>query len=270
MRNKVWLLFLCLMISHTVSYGHGDVGVLIARLDGQIEASPGNAELLLQRANFLRQHKEYGKALLDLARVEEIAPQLPERYYVLAKIHLAQQNWKPAREALDAYIAIHAADSEPYALRSRTLWKLGETTRAEQDALQAINLHSRAPLQLHLNYIKLLLERNDIEAALAAYARAEESLGSLPSLLMAKARMFSDHERFVEASATYAQLRELQPMLGFSCWLKEASMWADQDHRKASEATQQARLAWEALPPRQRASMKDNYVELLKQEKGDG
>lgn len=263
----IWLQLMYLLLSPSLLYGHGDLQVLIDQLSQKIEVSPNNPELLLERANFLRQHDEFERALQDLARVEKLAPQLPEREYMLAKIYMAQNNWALARSALDAYIAVNGMDSEPYALRSRVLLHLGELSLAEQDALQAIKLHTRAPLDLHLAYIELLLKRDDMDAALAAYAHAEESLGSLPVLLMSKARLFREHKRYAEASATYAQLRGLQPMLAFSCWSEEAAMWSNQDQQKAAEAVKQARQAWAGLPQRQRETMRDRYTELLNQDR---
>lgn len=246
-----------------VVWGHGNIHEILDELNVSIQASPNDPRLLLNRANLQRQHGEYEDALLDLARVERISSDLPERYLVFAKVQLDRGQWKSALEALDSFIEFHPRDSEPYSLRSRALRQLGKLKRAEQDALRAIELHDRAPLQLYLDYIDLLVLQDSRQDALVACTQAESSLGSLPVLLMHQAQILSNYGRFYEAAAIYAKLRALHPNLSFNCWVKEAAMWANEDSDEAIISVQQAKLAWEALTDRMRVAMQSEYEELL-------
>nr|MBR9812142.1 hypothetical protein [bacterium] len=62
--------------------GHGDLHMLISRLDEEIASNPFKPEKRLERAILLCQHGSHDKALADLKEVEKLAPQLHERHYV--------------------------------------------------------------------------------------------------------------------------------------------------------------------------------------------
>jgi tetratricopeptide (TPR) repeat protein len=245
--------------------GHGDLHEVIGELSMKIEASPMDTGLLLERAEYLRKHRDMPRALQDVALVKKLQPGLTTRHLVLAAILSDQKKWKRAKLELDKFLVVYPDDVTALVLRSRCCGHLGLTEQAEDGIRRAIKLHPRAPLSFYRQYVDFLLKRNDIEAALKVYAGAEKSLGPLPVLGESKARMLRDRGRPDDASAVYSMLRQQNPTLSFGWWMEEAQMWETRDHVKMKHAMVGAKQAWQHLPARTRAlpHMKLKYQKLL-------
>lgn len=246
-------------------YGHGELHEVIGKLGLKIEASPRDAGLLLERADYLRKDGCFRKAMQDVARARKLQPELKSCHLVLAKIYGDQKKWGSAKLELDTFMQAYPRDVAALVLRSSVCWQMGLAEQAEGDIRRAIELHSRAPLSYYRQYVGFLLARDDVETALQVYAGAEKSLGALPVLLAAKARMLRDRGRRGDASAVYARLREKNPTLGFSWWREEALMWEGCDKEKMKQALRGARQSWPLLPSRTRAlpHLKTQHQEIL-------
>ncbi len=87
------------MISLAIApaYGHGDIHLLISKLDKEIASHPSDIEKRLERAILLCQHGSHDKALADLKEVEKLAPKRPERHYVAARVYMDQEKWELAK-----------------------------------------------------------------------------------------------------------------------------------------------------------------------------
>ncbi len=246
-------------------YGHGELHEVIEKLSLKIEASPLDAGLLLERAEYLRKDGCFRKAVEDVARARKLQPELASCHLVLAKIDRDQKKWGSAKLELDTFMEVYPRDVAALVLRSSVCWQMGLAEEAEGDIRRAIKLHTRAPLSYYKQYVGFLLARDDVETALKVYAGAEKSLGALPVLLAAKARMLRDRGRREEASAVYASLREKNPTLGFNWWREEALMWEGRDNEKMKQALRGARRSWPLLPTRTRAlpHLKLQHQEIL-------
>lgn len=247
------ILFLLVSLGSQAVYAHSDLHEVIARLDRQIQASPDNVGLLLERAAALRLHGDYKKAIQDVEQVRKLRPEVKDGHLVMAEIYRAQKKWNQAKEEVDLFITSRPEHSGAYVLRGQLCEQLELFAQAEKDIYRAIELTPRAPMQLYRSYIDLLLRRNDVEAALMVFDEAEKSMGPLPMLLESKAQMLKKLGRFNDASAVYAQMRIHYPTLGFNWWIEEAQMWETHDKGKARQAYISAEHTWHLLPARTRA-----------------
>lgn len=253
MHKMAAILFLLVSLGGQAVYAHSDLHEVIARLDRQIQASPDNVGLLLERAAALRLHGNFKKAIQDVVQVRKLQPALKDCHLALAEIYQAQKKWKQAREEVDLFIAFRPKHSGAYVLRSQLCEQLGLLAQAEKDMHRAIGFTPHAPMKLYRAYIELLLRRNDVEAALKIFDEAEKLFGPVPTLLESKAQVLKTRGRLNEASAIYTQLRKHYPTLGFNWWMEEAPMWETQDNEKARKAYISAERAWHMLPARTRA-----------------
>jgi tetratricopeptide (TPR) repeat protein len=244
---------LVLVLASHGLYGHGELHEVIDQLSLKIEASPLDAGLLLERAEYFRKDGCFRKALQDVAQARKLQPELKSCHLVRAKIYRDQKKWEPAKVELDTFMEAYPNDVAALVLRSRGCWKMGLAEQAESDIRRAIKLHARAPLSYYRQYIEFLLKRDDVETTLKVYADAEKSLGALPVLLAAKARMLRDRGRRDDAAVVYARLRETNPTLSFNWWREEALMWEVCDNEKMKQALLGARQSWPLLPARTRA-----------------
>ena len=249
----------------TPANGHGDLHMLISRLDEEIARNPSNPEKRLERAILLCQHGSHDKALADLKEVGKLAPKRHERHYVAARVHMSQEKWELAKSALNQHILALPQQSKSYFLRSQVQIKRGKPSDAVADMNQAIKLHSPAPLNYYLHLIQIQERRGQVDEAIAVCDHARKSLGDLPNIMMIQARLLRGGRRIEEASQIYAQIRKKTPSLTFSVSLEEAQMWEKTNPQKSLSLLIQAELVWNTYSKRKRdrAPMQELHKELI-------
>lgn len=247
------------------AYGHGDIHVLISRLDKEIASNPSDTEKRLERAILLCQHGSYDKALADLKKVEKLDPKRHERHYVAARVYMGQEKWESAKSALDQHILALPQQSNSYFLRSQVQMKRGKSSDAVADMNHAIKLHSPAPLNYYLHLIQIQEGRGQVDKAIAVCDHARKSLGNLPNIMMIQARLLSKEGRIEKASQIYAQIRKKTPGLTFSMCLEEAQMLGKTNSQKALSLLIQAETVWSSYSKskRDRAPMQKLHKELI-------
>jgi tetratricopeptide (TPR) repeat protein len=251
--------------SITPAMGHGEIHLLISKLDKEITSNPSDTDKRLERAILLCQHGSHDKALADLKEVEKLAPKRPERHYVAARVYMDQEKWELAKSALDQHISALPRQSDSYFLRSQVHLKRGKSGEAVADVNQAIKLHSPAPLNYYLHLIQIQEGRGQVDQAIAACDQARQSLGDLPNIMMMQARLLREEGRIEEASRIYAQIREKTPSLTFGMSLEEAKMWVKSNPQKALGLLIQAESVWNSYSKskRDRAPMQKLHQELI-------
>ncbi len=266
------LLFLFVaIVSAPIALGHGDLHVLIDAASKKVETAPSDPFLLLERANLIRQHGQFDKALADLEKVAALDPTIEDRHILRAKIEIARENWSAAKTALNAFLIAQPKSSEGYYLRSKTRLALNNgipNVQSLNDAKNAIDFQDKPPLDYHLNYIRLLTLNGDNAAVEKAFHNAQNALGKLPALESVHADWLSKSGRPEMAAAIYSDLRRTTPTLAFHWWVEEAAMWRVHDAAKSKTAEHQAITAWDALPKkiRTRPAMiekHDQFIESL-------
>ncbi len=111
-------------------------------------------------------------ATLDLRRAQDLAPDEPDVCLALARLHLAQEELRPAVALLERVVALRPDKLGTIALLTRTLGvRLGEKTRAFGVLHAALERHPESA-ELHVVRGELLVEDDAIEAARGAFAQA--------------------------------------------------------------------------------------------------
>jgi tetratricopeptide (TPR) repeat protein len=151
------------------------------KLGGSIEALAKSLELDVKNAEA---HKMLGRALMvigrfDAAQLEfeqalRYKPGSAEVYYNLGKLHSIQDNWEPARQALEAAVRIEpsyvpAVDALGFALEA-----LGDDARAVESYKKAVALNEEQRgrfTSAHVNLSAYYNRTGDPDSAMT-YARA--------------------------------------------------------------------------------------------------
>ena len=83
---------------------HGDLHQQIADLDVQIRKAPGSVALRLRRAELLRLHQEYPRALRDLQKAAELDPDRREVHLFKGRLLFDMKRHRQALKAFDAFL----------------------------------------------------------------------------------------------------------------------------------------------------------------------
>lgn len=151
----------------------------LARLNTLIAASPGNADLYLERGELYAQHDELVSAEANFLRAAELAPQHPRLPRALGALEFAQGRLADARAHFDAALAGNPADAETLVLRARTLSALNQRAAALADYTRALTLIENPPPEIFLERASLY---GSPQEALQSLAQGLERLGPVISL----------------------------------------------------------------------------------------
>jgi tetratricopeptide (TPR) repeat protein len=229
---------------------HGDLHELIEKADRGLRVRPDDVQLLLSRACLLREHRDFVRALEDIGKVAKLAPEMPERLIVEARVRADLGQWPAAKVALTSYLQSSPESSEALFLRSKAHAELGDSAAAMSDARAAIGHQTEASVPYHLHLIELARRFGSASQVLQCFVGARRSLGKLPALLEAQAEWHAVTGDRQAAANVYEELREAVPGLAFHTWVAELEMWTGHDNAKAHHARAQAELAWSKLPDR--------------------
>ena len=132
-------LSLSLLLPTTV-HAHGELHALIETITIQVAADPGNAALLLRRAELQRLHHAFEAADADYARALALSPADDEARWMRARSRTEGGRPNAALEELDAFIAKHPTHPSALLARARTHAKLEQYRDASDDYAEAIRL----------------------------------------------------------------------------------------------------------------------------------
>lgn len=245
---------------------HGALHERIARASDRVAARPEDPQPLLERAELLREHRDFDRALADLARVRELDPGGSESLRIEARIALDRREPEEAKRALDHYLTREPGSPEGYLLRSEAHQRLDEWSAAVADARLAIRHRADPQLSDHLHLIGLLKAKGARKDTAAAFESAREARGLVPSLLTSQAEWLAATGDRPAAAKIYGELRRAVPALGFHAWVAEARLWSGHDEARTSRAKTEAERVWSELTPaiRTRAAMVETRRELDK------
>ena len=102
--------FACL--GPVTAQGHGDVHEAILMISKEIEAKPGNAGLLCERALLYSQAEHYPEALADLAKADEADPANDTPTAMRGRIFRSTGKLAEARAAQEAFLKKHPAHAQ--------------------------------------------------------------------------------------------------------------------------------------------------------------
>ena len=179
--------------------GHSGLHEQIEAVTLQIQASPSNALLYLQRAELHRLHENYKAAAADLASANRLSTNLPTAYLVLGRLLADQRQFPAARAALDSYVARVPADAQGFMMRARLLVRLGENEPAVIDFNRAIKLSPEPPPELYLERAQALVSAGDVAGALRGLDEGLAQLGPLVTLQLRAVELERGRKQFPAA-----------------------------------------------------------------------
>lgn len=167
--------------------GHGGHADRIAALDTQIETSPGDAILWVDRAAIHLDHADFEAALSDLDRAAELDAGLAEVEAFRGRVLLRLGRMSQADAALVRALALRPGDVPALLVRARVREALRQPIAAAADYSEVIALAPRPGPEPYLERARVLTaagERHWAEA-LAGLEQGRERLGSLLALELA-------------------------------------------------------------------------------------
>ena len=234
------------------SFAHGDLHEAIDAVTQVIAKSPGDAALLLRRAELHRMHGAWPAAEADYAEARRIRPGMDLVTLGLAQMRLAQGREKDALNLLDAFLLKRPEHADARALRAGMLEKRGNWKKADADLAAAV---ASSPEPHHATERAQLLERHgQPEAAARCLDEASRARGRVPVL---EQQALAIEER---AGLTDAALHRLDALTAREprpdIWLARKAQLLEKAGRasEAREAWQRAGAAFEKVPANKRAS----------------
>lgn len=256
-RTVLWIPALICGVCGCLSsaYGHGDLHDLIADLDRQISRAPQDAELLLERASYLRQHGDLARARADLERAVRAEPDHPDGPFLRCLLDVDQERWDDALAAADALCERQPDSARGFALRSRIHRRQGRLVLAAEDVATLLRTDDSAELRWFMLLGSLWMQVERPADAVGVLAQAADRFGPIPSIEEARARAWAAQGKMAAAAACLERLHRSTPELAFRWWILEADLWATQGNGgREQQALLAAAAAIEELSERKRNS----------------
>lgn len=261
-----------LWIGNHRASGHGSAHEQILKLSEQIEASPKDPQLYLQRADLYLAHQYPEAALNDYQQALQLEPGLIAAKLGLGTIQLQMGEFKPALASLNDYIKVVEKDSRAWVCRARVHYALGEFQKSVEDYENAVR-HTPTPrpewfLEQAQATVEWLWKDGSVEDKKNAYRNAVgkidagiAKLGSAVTLELAA----MDYERlagdFDQAIKRVEKLME-QARRKESWWIRKADLQRESGNAEAARASYQSAL--EAIDQLSEARRQLKSVESMK------
>lgn len=161
------------------AWGHPDLMVQIEALDAQLEAQPGNVELLLKRGDLYRRHQDYTAAARDFNTARSIDPSHPEIDFYAGRLSLAVGDGMEAERLLARYLADHPHHAAAWTLHAEANIQNSSPGTAAEYFAQAIRSSDRPSPGLYTRYA-LSLGANGEPSWTGALQLIDEALQRFP------------------------------------------------------------------------------------------
>ena len=198
------------------SLAHGDLDERIQTLTRQMEQTPDDVNLCLQRADALRRHRDFPAALADVTAAEKLQPHQPTADLQRARIWFDVENFPQALRAANNCLARNAANPDALVLRARSFAHLGRHEEAVKDFSTVLMLAATPLPDLYLERAECQATLGRLDDAVRGLDEDLARLGQTPSLVipaieyerrrgafksaltrLEKARAFYDRESFL-------------------------------------------------------------------------
>jgi len=145
-RWRVFVFLACTALPSPMRAGaHGPIDEQIRALGQLIEDDSRRAGLYLQRGELHRHHGDWESALADYDRAAHLDPALDAVELARGKALLGARHYRPARIALERFLAGHPDHTDALITRARVLTKLDEGLAAAEDYTRAIRSGNGRP-----------------------------------------------------------------------------------------------------------------------------
>lgn len=243
-----------LVLSAGPALGHGGFHQRLAQLAVALEKSPNDPALHFELADVNGQHGDWQMALLNLDRVEELAPGKFPTSLLRGQAWLTGGQPGKAKTALDALLAGQPEHARGRLLRARAAQRLGDAAGSLADYREALRRTPAPDPDLLQETAGALAAGGFPEEAVRVLAAGMEKLGPIPSLVLRAMEVEIATGNFDAALARVEALRKSAPRP--EPWMaRRASVLAQAGRIEESRAAWQALVTHlEALPNLERGS----------------
>lgn len=238
------VLLITLMLPLSLASGHGAYHDELRRIAHELESSPRDRSLFLQRAALHIGHEDWQAALVDLEHVDRQLPGVSDTGGLRGRaLNLAGQ-WSAARAVLTDHLEKHPQDGVARFHRGRAFKHLNELKLAVADYHAALSLGDGIAKPEQLSEIAETITQHDGAAAGAVFLdQCITRLGADPTLLQQAVAM---HIQAGQVDAALLHLGTLQSLMPRpEPMMARRARILTQAHRDS-----EARAAWSALHTR--------------------
>lgn len=221
--------------------GHGAYHDVVRELAPKIAKEPANTGLRLRLAEAHVEHEEWRLGLLEIQRIEELAPGKHPLGYLKGTCLALAKRWEPAKVELDGYLGAFPEHEGALCQRARVCKELGDTEGANRDFRKACRT-SRDP-DLVIEFAHALNEQKRSKEAVAVVRDALGRVPDDPSLLecLVASAIKADDSATVLSAMDDLQRVWPRPEI----WMKRRAVYLGETGREA-----ESRAAWIALRDR--------------------
>lgn len=231
----------CLLAALTgPAWGHGAYHERLAQLATELEKTPNDPALHFQLADLNGQHGDWQMALLNLDRVDELAPGKYLTALLRGQAWLTGGQPAKAKTALDPLLAEHPECARGWLLRARVAQRLGDGPGSLADYREALRRTPAPEPDLVQETADALAVQGFTQEAVQVLAAAIEKLGAVPSLALRAMDLEIATKNFDAALTRVEALQKSAPRP--EPWMaRRASVLAQ------AGRIEESRAAWQAL-----------------------
>jgi predicted Zn-dependent protease len=243
-----------LVLPLTWAFGHGGLHERLAQLAADLEKNPNDARLYFELADVNCQHGEWQASLLNLDRVDELAPGKYLTGLLRGDAWLTGGQPEKAKKALDSLLGAHPECARGWLLRARAAQRLGDGPGSVADYREALARTVVWEPDLVCETADALVSQGCGKEAAQVLAAAIGKLGNVPALVQRSLEREIAAKDFDAALRRVEALRQTAPRP--EPWMaRRASVLAQAGRIEESRAAWQALLDHlAALPNLQRGS----------------
>ena len=165
-------------------FGHGGYHERIAELTAETKKNPSDPLLHFALANLHGQHGDLKLALLNVDRVEALAPGKFLTDLLRGQAWLVAGEFAKAKEALDRQLVCHPESGQAWLLRARANQKMGQHPASLADYREALKRTASPDPDLVQEVAEALATHGQAEEAAQVLAAGIDKLGKIPSLVL--------------------------------------------------------------------------------------
>jgi tetratricopeptide (TPR) repeat protein len=262
LRTKVVLCVFAILMGAACSRGEDDIAEAMEAVNRQLQATPNNPQLLLQRAHLLTLGKKFDQALSDMDQAHRITP-LPEIEREKARVYFAAGWYETGLEHANRHVQKFPNDPDGYMWRGRLNAQLGRVVEAGADLGTAIQQRAQPTLEMYMERAQILTTEDGayLNEALSTLNDGIKRIGSVVTLEGAALEVELRQQNYDGALARVNRLVEKMPRK--DNWLARKGDVLVQAGRleEARVAYQEALDVIAKLPQRQRVQPSTQNLE---------
>ena len=222
------------------AFGHGAYHERLAQLAAELEKTPNDARLHFQLADLNGQHGDWQMSLLNLDRVDELAPGKFPTALLRGQAWLAGGQPAKAKAVLDPLLAAHPEYAHAWVLRARTWQRLGDGPASLADYREALRRTPVPEPDLVQETADAMAAQGREKEAVQILAAGLEKLGAVPSLVLRAMDLEIATKNFDAALSRVEAMQKSAPRP--EPWMaRRASVLAQ------AGRIEESRAAWQAL-----------------------